>query len=134
MNHLLPLIALSLSESPSNDSSFAPEFSNSSSEEDTAYSVRKATFDYLVSTNPKDEIVSADCSVQWILSVGTNVTRSFIKERNKIIERCRRDKSKLSVQEQLALSGIFLLDDRQQSDFLNNAHHVQACREMKPVC
>ncbi|KAG1107733.1 hypothetical protein G6F42_016256 [Rhizopus arrhizus] len=43
----------------------------------------------------------------------------------------RRNKSKLSVQEQLALSGILLLDDRQQSDFLSNAHYVQACREMK---
>lgn len=37
----------------------------------------------------------------------------------------------MSVQEQLALSGILLLDDRQQSDFLSNAHYVQACREMK---
>ncbi|KAK4511794.1 uncharacterized protein ATC70_003793 [Mucor velutinosus] len=121
----------SISESSSNDSSFAPESCDSSSEEDLAYTARKTSFDYLVSTNRRDEVVSADCSVQWILSDGTNLSQSFIEKRNALIERCRRDKSKLSVQEQLALSGILLLDDRQQSDFLRNTDYVQACREMK---
>ncbi|CEP18334.1 hypothetical protein [Parasitella parasitica] len=121
----------SVHESSSNDSSFAPESGDSSSEEDPAYSARKARFDYLVSTNSKDEVVLVDSSVQWILSDGFNVSRSFIEKRNTLTERCRSDKSKLSVQEQLALSGILLLDDRHQSDFLNNTHYFQACRDMK---
>ncbi|CAO3616690.1 unnamed protein product [Mucor fragilis] len=110
-------------------SSFIP--SDSSSEDDTAYTARPATFDYLVSTNTTDEVSSTACNVEWILNNDDNLSRAFMEKRNTLIETCRSDKRKLSTQEQLALSGILLLDDRHQSDFLSNTHYVQACRELK---
>ncbi|GAN03945.1 hypothetical protein MAM1_0051c03401 [Mucor ambiguus] len=114
----------------SDDSSFGPESTDSSSEEELAKKAQELA-EYLISTNENDIIIVNDSNRVWKLGNQINLSEKFLKSRNQLVKECQATRRKLADDEQLALSGIILLDNDHISNVLEHQDHLQAYREVE---
>lgn len=86
-------------------------------------------YDYLVSADLKNDITLEGCR-SWTLANDRNISEKFINARANIVHTCTASKSKISDEEQLALSGILLFDRDKISKVFEHQDYLEACKNL----
>ncbi|KAI8977438.1 hypothetical protein BDF20DRAFT_567759 [Mycotypha africana] len=105
--------------------------STESSQETIMIKPQKTAKDYLVSTNANDVIDLANINNKWTLKGGYNLSTSFLKRRNELVNKCTDCSTLLEPDEELSVNGIMLLDDDVDSNMIRFDYYEEACAEVK---
>ena len=89
--------------------------------------------DYLVSANASDAIHLNTITNRWILESGCGFSVRYLNKRNRLVESLFDNKAKLSLEEELAINGVVLLDDDLQSDMVDEDVYDKACQYMNDI-
>lgn len=91
----------------------------------------KTAKDYLISANAGDVIDLDNINNKWILKSGYDLSTSFLKRRNELVNNCTDCSAVLEPDEELSINGIILLDDDVDSNTIRFDYYEEACSEVK---
>lgn len=93
----------------------------------------KTAKDYLISTNASDVIDLDNINNKWTLKSGYDLSTSFLKRRNELVNNCTGCSAELEPDEELSINGIFLLDDDVDANTIRFDYYEEACSEVKGI-